>query len=87
MLREKTESKDFASIMRNTYNPQDTFSTKEFAEILNVSTPTAYKICLLLEKEELICKYGYKTKYGWEDPEHSKLRPNSVYWQRINFNI
>ena len=73
--------KNTIEVVRCLFNPQDTFSTKEFAEILKKSTSDTYKKCLQLEKLGIICKYGYKTKYGWEDVEQSKLRPNSIYWQ------
>ena len=67
--------------IRNFFNPQDTFSTKELAGILNVSTKKAYSICVNLEKDSIICKYGYKTKNGWEEPDFSGLKPNSLHWQ------
>ena len=81
MVNQQEALNELVDIVRNLYNPQDTFSTKEIAGRLNISTPKAYKQCLQLEDLGVICKYGYKTKYGWEEPEYSKLRPNSLHWQ------
>jgi Mn-dependent DtxR family transcriptional regulator len=58
-----------------------TYSTKEIATKLNISTAKAYKLLSELEAKELVYKYGYKTKNGWEDVDGSKLKPNSLYWQ------
>lgn len=63
------------------FNPLDTFSTKELAVLLKTTTKKAYKICVQLEKEGIVVKYGYRTKYGWEDIVYSNLRPNSLHWQ------
>lgn len=63
------------------FNEGDTFSTKELATFLSVSTKEAYSICTELEAGELLYKYGYRTKEGWEDVNQSNLKPNSLHWQ------
>ena len=69
------------------FNEGDTFSTKELAAFLGVSTKEAYKICTELDAQEVICKFGYyKTdKNGgmvfWDHPDGSTLKPNSLHWQ------
>jgi hypothetical protein len=60
----------------------ETFSTKEIGLKFNIPTTRAYKILSLLEQQNLINKYGYKTRDGWDDIEGSNLRPNSLYWQK-----
>ena len=69
----------------NHFGPGETFSTKELATILNVSTKEAYKICSDLEKDGNLYKYGYRIQnkgmVTWESPEHSTLKPNSLHWQ------
>jgi len=64
------------------FNEGDTFSTKELAAFLGISTKEAYKICIELDAQEVICKFGYLTKDGtYEFPDISKLKPNSLSWQ------
>jgi len=60
----------------------ETFSTKEIGFKFNIPTTRAYKILSLLEQQNLINKYGYKTRDGWDDIEGSNLRPNSLHWQK-----
>ena len=67
--------------IRKNYNKQDTFSTKEIAASLGISTHAAYIDCVRLERIGILCKNGYRIKGGWEDPEFSNLRPSSLYWQ------
>ena len=59
----------------------ETFSTKEFAINNNITTKKAYNILCEFEKNDTICKYGYKTKFGWEDIDESNLKTNSIHWQ------
>jgi hypothetical protein len=78
-------SKDVAAqrlVIEAKMNEGDTASTKEIANWLGVKTAEAYKVCVELEKLDILCKYGYKTKIGWEDPMHSNLQTNSLHWQR-----
>ena len=56
-------------------------NTKEIAEILKTTTKKAYLIMVEIEKNDNAFKYGYKTKHGFEDPDNSGLRANSLYWQ------
>jgi hypothetical protein len=63
---------------RDIYHPEN---TKYIAQILSISTSQAYKFMIDLEKRGIASKYGYKTKDGWEDPQDSGLKPNSLYWQ------
>ena len=62
-------------------NEGDTVSTKEYASLYGISTPKAYQILSKLEELGLVCKYGYKTRSGWEDIDESNLKPNSLHWQ------
>ena len=78
----------FSELISKTYGRGDTFTTKDFAELCNITTKEAYNILCKLEKEGFnICKYGYWVKKGryWEDVEQSKLRPNSLSWQVSQF--
>jgi len=63
-------------------NEGDTASTKEIASWLGVKTPEAYNVCIELEKAGVLVKFGYKTRFGWEDVEHSSLQTNSLHWQK-----
>lgn len=59
-------------------------STKQIGATLAISTAKAYAICTQAEKDGKIAKYGYRVAPGvWESPEHSNLRPSSLFWQRI----
>ena len=69
-------------LIESKMNEGDTASTKEIANWLGVKTAEAYKICVELEKLDVLCKYGYKTKWGWEDVTNSNLQTNSLHWQR-----
>ena len=69
-------------LIESKMNEGDTASTKEIAVWLGVKTAEAYNICVELEKLDVLCKYGYKTKWGWEDVTNSNLQTNSLHWQR-----
>jgi len=58
----------------------DTLNTKEIGKKLGISTKEAYKLCCCCNQ---LVRYGYKVKDGWEDPEYSKRKPCSLYWQRV----
>lgn len=61
------------------------FSTKELGKFLGIGTNKAYDICVKLEKGyDILYKYGYQTKTGWEDPQFSSKNPQSLHWQ---FNV
>jgi hypothetical protein len=62
-------------------NVHEIMNTKEIAELLNISTKKAYLIMIEMEANGNACKYGYKTKEGFEDPSFSTLKTNSLYWQ------
>ena len=65
------------------YGINDVLTTKEIAEQLSISTPTAYKKMIELEKQGYVYRYGYMVRGGWEDVDNSNLRTNSIGWQRI----
>jgi len=60
------------------YKKGDTFSTKEYAILNNITTKKAYILLTNFEKNDVVCKYGYKTKFGWEDIDESNLKTNSI---------
>jgi hypothetical protein len=62
-------------------NVHEIINTKEVAILLNISTKKAYSIMCEMEVNGNACKYGYKTKEGFEDAEFSTLKTNSLYWQ------
>ena len=66
------------------YKKGDTFSTKEYAILNNITTKKAYILLTNFEKNDVVCKYGYKTKFGWEDIDESNLKTNSIHWQVCN---
>jgi len=65
----------------NGKNIHEIISTKEIAVLLNISTKKAYSIMLEMEANGNASKYGYKIKGGFESPEFSNLKTNSLYWQ------
>jgi DNA-binding transcriptional regulator YhcF (GntR family) len=56
-------------------------TTKELASLLGVSTTIVYRNMIKLEQEGKVYKYGYKTRDGWEDAQHSNLKSNSLGWE------
>ena len=66
------------------YRKGETFSTKEYALLNNITTKKAYTILNQFESKDIICKYGYQTKNGWEDIDYSNLKTNSLHWQVCN---
>ena len=64
-------------------NKQDTITTKEIAAALNISTPQAYRLCLMAEKEGWLFKFGYKAKDGGYLPVETDepYKRGSITWQ------
>lgn len=62
-------------------NIHDVVNTKQIGVILGISTSKAYSIMIEMESKGKACKYGYKTKDGFEDATGSRLKTNSIYWQ------
>ena len=57
-------------------------TTREVSEVLGISTTKAYR---LLRKElnaGTVCRYGYRVKGGWDDPDHTNRKCDSLGWQR-----
>ena len=62
-----------------------TEDTKHIASALGISMNKTYKICLELESEGRICKYGYwiEKESAWEDPVFSTHHWKSLTWQFV----
>ena len=57
-------------------------TTKEVAKALGISTRSAYKLlCKELDKGTVF-KYGYWVNGGWDDPDHTNRKCDSLGWQR-----
>lgn len=61
----------------------EVITTREVASELKISTAQAYKLLSAAEQSEKVCKYGYRVRGGWESPEHSNRRCDSLGWQVI----
>lgn len=68
----------FAALSEN-----EVSTTREVAAALKITVPAAYKLLSDAEKREIVCKYGYRVKGGWDDPLHTNRKCDSLGWQKI----
>jgi hypothetical protein len=61
----------------------EVITTRETAQAFKISTAQAYKLLTAAEQAGRVCKYGYQVKGGWEAPEHSNRKCDSLGWQVI----
>jgi hypothetical protein len=61
----------------------EVITTREAAKALKISTTEAYKLLTAAEQAGQVCKYGYQVKGGWDAPEHSNRKCDSLGWQVI----
>jgi len=76
-----------------TENPLDTYiatwtenevqTTRNVAAALKITVPAAYKLLCDATKREIVCKYGYRVKGGWDSPECTNRKCDSLGWQKI----
>ena len=59
----------------------EVLTTREVAAKLGIKTPQAYALLSEAEKAEEVSKYGYQVKGGWDDPEHTNRKCDSLGWQ------
>lgn len=60
----------------------DLINTKQVAEVLGLTTRKAWELMTRLELQGYCCKYGYRVKGGWADPEFPMgQKRNGLYWQ------
>lgn len=57
-------------------------TTREVAQALKLTTPDAFKLCTDRAERGELSKYGYRVKGGWEDPQHTNRKGDSLGWQR-----
>lgn len=62
-------------------NRHEVTTTKEIAAILGITTPQAFEVMTKIEKKGNAFRYGYRTKTGWEEADHSGLKTHSLGWQ------
>jgi hypothetical protein len=73
----------FIEYLNNNWPQGEVRNTKHIAEVLKVKTPVAYKLLCDAENNNLVSKYGYRVKGGWESADNNAtMKTNGLYWQR-----